>query len=60
MEDYKHGVFTVIAVRTSNLTLTENSFILHTIITFLDIKHHPVFYSKHTMFRRLDSVSVFR
>jgi hypothetical protein len=27
---------------------------------FLDIIHRPVFYLKHTSFRRLDSVSVFR
>jgi hypothetical protein len=27
---------------------------------FLDIIHRPVFYLKHTMFRILDSVSVFR
>jgi hypothetical protein len=29
-------------------------------VMFMDIIHRPVFYLKHTAFRKLDSVSVFR
>jgi hypothetical protein len=42
------------------LTAADQRIKYTTIIEFLNIIHRPVFYLKHTTFRRLDSFSVFR